>query len=144
MLLIRATLPTQITEIVDRPCRDLRYNDVMTLENVQAQHQEAPPVREQAPERSVTLEQLLEQALALNTKDRETLVVALQTSLDAEASDADNIDDAESLGPEAQAQWDAEWGAEIRRRVDDFHAGRTKLHSHEEVMAVLRSRLSSP
>jgi hypothetical protein len=112
----------------------------MTLEDIQ----EAPTAREQAPERPVTLEQILEQALALNRENRETLIVALQSSLDAEASDAADTDDAEPLGPEEQAQWDAAWGAEIRRRVDDFHAGRTKLHSHEEVMAVLRSRLSSP
>ncbi|HEX4420205.1 MAG TPA: hypothetical protein VH165_19955 [Kofleriaceae bacterium] len=140
MLLIHATLPTQIAEIGDRPCRDLRYVDVMTLENIQ----EAPTARAQAPERPVTLEQLLEQMLALTKKDRETLIVALQSSLDAETSDAEDTDDAEPLSPEEQAQWDAAWGAEIRRRVDDLHAGRTKLHSYEEVMAVLHSRLSSP
>lgn len=78
----------------------------------------------------VAIEQVLRDALALSDEDREKLLVALHQSFEP--------GDDEIL---SQAAWDAAWAAEIDRRLKDLADGRAKTHTHQEVMAELRSRL---
>lgn len=79
---------------------------------------------------AVAIEQVLQDALALSDEDREKLLVALHRSLEPE--------DGESL---TQAEWESAWAVEIQRRLKELEDGRAQLHTHEEVMAELRSRL---
>jgi len=75
-------------------------------------------------------ERIIQDALSLSRADREELLAALQMSLE--------LGDGEPLSMEA---WQAAWGAELKRRLDNLEAGRTRLYSHEEVMAELEACL---
>jgi putative addiction module component (TIGR02574 family) len=68
---------------------------------------------------------LLEEARELPASEREILVAELGAELDAEAAP-----------PEIAKAWDEE----IRRRIDDVVAGRTKTIDMHEAMAQLRAR----
>jgi putative addiction module component (TIGR02574 family) len=65
----------------------------------------------------MSFQELLDQALALPEEDRYRLLDALQDSLGVEFDD-------ETL-------------AELDRRIDDFHAGKARGHSHDEVKRIL-------
>jgi putative addiction module component (TIGR02574 family) len=78
----------------------------------------------------VAIEQVLRDALALSDEDREKLLVALHQSFEP--------DDAEIA---SQSEWDAAWSVEIDRRLKELSAGRARTHTHQEVMAEMRSRL---
>ncbi len=87
---------------------------------------------EKAPQ-PTKVARLLQEALSLSVEDREDLLDALQYGIEPE--------DGERLSRE---DWEAAWSVEIRRRIDNLEAGRTKLHSHEEVMSELESCLRQP
>ena len=81
----------------------------------------------------VAIENVLQQALALDPDQRAELAAALLRSLEP--------DDGETL---TEQEWHAAWSVEIERRLRDLHEGRAKTFSHDEVMARVRERLAKP
>lgn len=77
---------------------------------------------------SSRLQNVLDAALDLSTEERASLAEELLRSLDGPLPT-----------PAEQAEIDAAWEAEIRRRMADVKAGRTQLLDGEEVMRKLRA-----
>lgn len=88
---------------------------------------------EKAPRSASPVERVLEEALALSAEERKIVLAALNNSLESH--------DGGGVPSEA---WEAAWSAELKRRVDNLEAGRTRLHSHDEVMAELDDMLRQP
>ena len=79
---------------------------------------------------AMILEELEEQALHLSPEERAQLIHRLIVSLEGTPEDT----------PEAIAQ---AWDEEIARRVADMEAGRTQWIPADEVMARLRTKIST-
>jgi putative addiction module component (TIGR02574 family) len=71
------------------------------------------------------LEQVLEDAMALEPDDREFLVEELSRR----------------ISPQEQAEIDQAWDAEIDRRITEIDEGKAVLLDGDEVMARLRQRV---
>lgn len=80
-----------------------------------------------APEVAV----VLEAAKALKRGQIADLAYELLRVLDGDAPEAD------------QAEVDAAWRAEFRRRVDDVESGKVQLVSHEETVSQARAMLAA-
>jgi putative addiction module component (TIGR02574 family) len=76
---------------------------------------------------SNAMQQLLDSALALPEKERAELASVLIRSLEVTEPD-----------PNEQAEIDAAWAKEIRRRVEAYQAGKVRLIDADEVFASLR------
>jgi putative addiction module component (TIGR02574 family) len=76
----------------------------------------------------MAIDKVLQEALALDAKDRGELVSALLRSLEP---------DDEEL---TQEEWDVAWKEELERRAKAIDEGRATLLSHDEVFQRLRSR----
>jgi putative addiction module component (TIGR02574 family) len=74
---------------------------------------------------------LLEQALSLSVEEQEVLANSLISSLGSEVDEVPAKEGAEKA-----------WAAEIKRRVDDIHSGKTKMIPYEEVRRRLAARLA--
>ena len=74
------------------------------------------------------LEQITQQALALAPPERDALARVLWKSLENGES---------SAAPD----WDADYLAELRRRLDDVRSGRVECRTHEEVMEAARKAI---
>jgi len=79
----------------------------------------------------MAIEKLLRDALALPREERARLANALQESLEPDGDEA--VGDAE---------WEAAWSAEIKRRLRDFDEGRTTAISYEEFKSRRRACIS--
>lgn len=77
---------------------------------------------------SVAVEKIIQEVLALPPEDRARVANALRDSLDPEE---------ESLTEE---EWEAAWGEELKRRLQEIDEGRAELIPAEEVFAALRAR----
>jgi putative addiction module component (TIGR02574 family) len=78
---------------------------------------------------SLPLERVQSEALELSADERAALAHRLIASLDPESGEDD------------PAEVELAWEEEIRRRVDDYHAGRTKPVSSADVFAKARALL---
>jgi len=76
----------------------------------------------------MAVEKILQEALALSHEDRGRLVDALLRSFEPEAVLTED-------------EREAEWTAELDRRLRDFDEGRSKAIPYEEAMAQIRARL---
>jgi len=96
-----------------------------------------PPVVLDQPEVRDTgakIEHAVQLILALEDLDERQLIVnRIQKSLDEDRE----------LSVEQQAEVDAAWRAEFRRRIDDIESGRVQLLDHDEMMAQLRAELAA-
>lgn len=77
----------------------------------------------------MSLDLVLQQALALPAKERGELASALLRSI--------GPDDVEVL---TEAEWEEAWALEVNRRAREIDEGRAKWIPHEEVFAELRAR----
>jgi putative addiction module component (TIGR02574 family) len=79
----------------------------------------------------MTVEKILQEALALSIEDRERLVSALLRSFEPEAVLTED-------------EREAAWTTELDRRLRDFDEGRTEAIPYEAAMAQVRARLVRP
>lgn len=68
---------------------------------------------------------LIDEALALPADERELIAVELMASLE-----------------DASPDWEAEWGREVDRRVQELESGAVALRSWEDVKTDLLTRLA--
>ncbi len=78
---------------------------------------------------SMTMAQVEEALLALDRADRAAVIQRGLQSLDTDAVS------------ESQAEVDAAWRSELRRRIDDIESGKAQLLSADEVFAEVDARL---
>lgn len=77
-----------------------------------------------------SLKEIRKLVFALPTNQRLLLADEIYESVDAE--------DAED-----EAEVDAAWGEEIKRRLDEIDSGKVKLLSHEEVLADMDAHIAA-
>ena len=77
----------------------------------------------------MTMAQVEEALLALDRADRAAVIQRGLQSLDTDAVS------------ESQAEVDAAWRSELRRRIDDIEIGKAQLLSVDEVFAEVDARL---
>ncbi|MDX1962433.1 MAG: addiction module protein [Pirellulales bacterium] len=88
-----------------------------------------------------TVEQILEQALALSVADRLALIEKLDLSIPAEGShpEVENTGSAEFATPELAAKWNDE----VERRLGAYDRGEVQAIDADVVLAELRARLAT-
>ena len=74
----------------------------------------------------MTLAEYIEAGQGFDADEREVAALALQ-----------------QLGVGEQAEIDASWLTELRRRVDDFQSGKAELLDYDEARAQLRAELAT-
>jgi putative addiction module component (TIGR02574 family) len=74
---------------------------------------------------------LLEQAFSLSVEEQEILANSLISNMDREIDEGIAEEGVEKA-----------WAAEIKRRVEDIHSGKTKMIPYEEVRRRLAARLA--
>ncbi|MFT3944332.1 MAG: addiction module protein [Ancrocorticia sp.] len=79
---------------------------------------------------SMNVAQVEEALLALDRADRAAVIQRGLQSLDADSV------------PESQAEVDAAWRSELRRRIDDIESGKAHMLSADEVFAEVDARLA--
>ena len=80
---------------------------------------------------SMSLAEVEQAFLALDRRDRAALIHRGLQSLDTEDAQVD------------QAEVDAAWRGELRRRIDDIESGKVELLDADEVHAQIRAELAA-
>ena len=71
---------------------------------------------------------------------KQLLEMASQLDAEARAELIDRLIDADAPSPQ---DWDANWSAEVNRRLADYHAGREPAYDADEVLAEGRRRAAT-